>query len=45
MRGDRPGETNSFLEDIVLEFERANIPIPSVIEMKEGEESEPLTLI
>jgi hypothetical protein len=39
------GETNSFLEDIVLEFERANIPIPSVIEMKEGEESEPLTLI
>lgn len=39
------GETNSFLEDIALEFERADIPIPSVVEMKEGEESEPLTLI
>jgi hypothetical protein len=39
------GETNSFLEDIALEFERADILIPSITEMKEGEESEPLTLI
>lgn len=38
------GETKTFLEDIHLGFEKADLPIPSIEEVDEGEE-ETLTLI
>ncbi len=39
------GETYTFLEDVTLAFEKADLPIPEIEELKEGEDFKPLTLI